>query len=115
MLTYGWATLRGRLIAMLNLYADFPTTLEAARALSARAVRALELTERATVVAAHAKKFVTKIAMQRIADCMQMMGAAGALGDYPMSRHLACAKLAQYVDGTSEIQNVVIARDLFKG
>ena len=94
--------------------ADASTDLAAARALTASAINTLQAGERATVAAAHAKKFATKIALQRIADCMQMMGANGALGEYPMSRHLACAKLAQYVDGTSEIQNVVLARELFK-
>ena len=97
-----------------HLLADVSTDLEAARALTDKALRALERSGGATVAAAHAKKFATKIALQRIADCMQMMGANGALGEYPMSRHLACAKLAQYVDGTSEIQNVVLARELFK-
>ena len=97
-----------------HVLADVSTDLEAARALTAKAVHALENSQGQTVAAAHAKKFATKVALQRIADCMQTMGAVGALGEYPMSRHLACAKLAQYVDGTSEIQNVVLARDLFK-
>ena len=97
-----------------HLLADVSTDLAAARALTEKAVSALENGEGATVAAAHAKKFATKIALQRIADCMQMMGAAGALGDYPLSRHLACAKLAQYIDGTSEIQNVVLSRALFR-
>ena len=97
-----------------HVLADVSTSLEAARALSAKAVQALENSQGQTVAAAHAKKFATKAALQGIADCMQTMGAVGALGEYPMSRHLACAKLAQYVDGTSEIQNVVLARELFK-
>ena len=97
-----------------HLLADVSTDLQAAAALTERAVQALEDGAGATIAAAHAKKFATKIALQRIADCMQMMGAVGALGEYPMSRHLACAKLAQYVDGTSEIQNIVLSRALLK-
>ncbi|MEM7467667.1 MAG: acyl-CoA dehydrogenase family protein [Pseudomonadota bacterium] len=97
-----------------HLLADVATDLVAANALNAQAVTALANDDNATTVAAHAKKFATKIALQRIADCMQIMGAAGALGEFPLSRHLACAKLAQYVDGTSEIQNVVIAREMFR-
>ena len=43
---------------------------------------------------------------------MQAMGAAGYTSDYPLARHLAAAKMAQFVDGTTEIQNVAISRDL---
>ena len=45
---------------------------------------------------------------------MQVMGAAGYSEEYPLGRHLACAKMAQYLDGTTEIQNLVIARDLVR-
>lgn len=96
-----------------HVLADVSTELEAAHALTERAVMALEANSGASVAAAHAKKFSTAMAMRRIADCMQMMGAVGALEDYPFSRHLGCAKLSQYVDGTSEIQNVVLSRALF--
>ena len=40
------------------------------------------------------------------------MGAAGLARALPLARHLECAKIAQYLDGASEIQNVVIARQL---
>jgi alkylation response protein AidB-like acyl-CoA dehydrogenase len=43
---------------------------------------------------------------------MQAMGAAGYTAEYPLARHLAAAKMAQFLDGTSEIQNVVIGRYL---
>jgi alkylation response protein AidB-like acyl-CoA dehydrogenase len=45
---------------------------------------------------------------------MQAMGAVGARADYPLARHLAAVKLAEYMDGTTGIQNVVIARSLFR-
>ena len=73
------------------------------------------LDRRETEAAAHAKKFATRAAFARIADCMQAMGAVGYRGDYPLARHLASAKMAQFLDGTTEIQNVVIARKLFAG
>lgn len=97
-----------------HLLADVSTDLAAATALTNEAVGALDAGSPATIAAAHAKKFATRAALQRIADCMQMMGASGALSRYPFARHLACAKLAQYVDGTSEIQNVVLSRELFR-
>lgn len=96
-----------------HVLADVSTELEAAHALTERAVIALDTNVGASIAAAHAKKFATTMAMRRVADCMQMMGAVGALEDYPFSRHLGCAKLSQYVDGTSEIQNVVLSRALF--
>ena len=64
------------------------------------------------MAAAHAKKFATRAALSRVADCMQAMGANGFRADYPLARHLAAAKMAQYLDGTTEIQNVVIGRAL---
>ena len=63
-------------------------------------------------MAAHAKKFATRVAFSGVADCMQAMGAAGYTAVYPLARHLAAVKMAQFLDGTTEIQNVVIAREL---
>ncbi|MCH8888144.1 MAG: acyl-CoA dehydrogenase, partial [SAR324 cluster bacterium] len=45
----------------------------------------------------------------------QAMGAEGLKAEHPLGRHLASAKIAQYLDGTTEIQNVVISRALFGG
>jgi alkylation response protein AidB-like acyl-CoA dehydrogenase len=45
---------------------------------------------------------------------MQAMGAEGLRAEHPLGRHLAFAKAAEYIDGTTEIQNVVIARGLLK-
>jgi len=47
--------------------------------------------------------------------CMQVTGARGFLIDSTLWRHLAAAKMAEYLDGTSEIQNVVVARSLLGG
>ena len=43
---------------------------------------------------------------------MQVMGAAGVFHSTPLARHLTAARLTQYMDGATEIQNVVIARSL---
>ncbi|MGE0484651.1 MAG: acyl-CoA dehydrogenase family protein [Gammaproteobacteria bacterium] len=96
--------------AVQFMLADCATDLEAARALTARAVAAPAAG--ATLAAAHAKKFATRVAFERVATCMQVMGAAGLERSRPLARHLAAAKIAQYLDGASEIQNVVIARAL---
>ena len=59
----------------------------------------------AVLAAAHAKKFAVRMAQQRLGDCMQAMGAEGLRERYPFGRHIACARIAGYVDGTTEIQN----------
>ena len=94
------------------MLADCATDLEAARALTSAAARRLDQGDDATLPAAHAKKFASVAAFKRIADCMQVMGAAGLSREYPLARHLEAAKIAQYLDGATEIQNVVIARRL---
>jgi alkylation response protein AidB-like acyl-CoA dehydrogenase len=96
------------------MLADVATDLEAARLLTRAAAQAIE-DGHGTVAASHAKKFATRAAMKGLADCMQVMGAAGFKADRPLGRHLACAKMAHYLDGTTEIQNLVIARDLMLG
>ena len=98
------------------LLADVATDLEAARLLTARAAALLDGGgDGHTLAAAHAKKFATRAALARIGDCMQAMGAPGLLTEHPLARHLACAKMAQYLDGTTEIQNVVIGRAIARG
>lgn len=98
------------------MLADVATDLEAMRLLTFRAARLLqEGGAEATLMAAHAKKFAARTAQERIADCMQVMGAVGYRRDpgNPLPRHLAAARLTGYIDGATEIQNVVIARSLW--
>jgi alkylation response protein AidB-like acyl-CoA dehydrogenase len=94
------------------MLADVATDLAAAELLFVAAASKLDRGERATIEAAHAKKFATKVALNAVAQCMQLSGARGLLAETPISRHLAAAKAAQYLDGTTEIQNIVIARTL---
>ncbi len=92
--------------------ADVATDLEAARRLTYHAVEVMDAGSDGVVEAAHAKKFATRVAFAGIAECMQAMGAAGLHQDHVLARHLACAKAAQYMDGSTEIQNVVLGRHL---
>ncbi len=96
------------------MLADVATDLEATRLLTYRAARLLQEGGDATLVAAHAKKFAARKAQEHVAGCMQVMGAAGYRRDNPLPRHLAAARLAGYIDGATEIQNVVIARHLWR-
>jgi alkylation response protein AidB-like acyl-CoA dehydrogenase len=94
---------------------DVATQREAARLLVYRAAAAADNGLPATVEAAQAKKFATAAAVSGLVACMQVMGANGFLIDSTLGRHLATAKMAEYLDGTSEIQNVVVARSLLGG
>ena len=96
------------------MLADVATDLEAARALAYRAAALVDTGKSATLESAHAKKFATRVALSGIAECMQAMGAPGLTRAQPLARHLAAAKMAQFLDGTTEIQNVVISRGLMK-
>jgi alkylation response protein AidB-like acyl-CoA dehydrogenase len=94
--------------------ADAQTDVEAARLLAYRATYSIESKTNAEIHAAHAKKFATRVADTHLSRCMQVMGAAGLRKEYPIGRQIACARIASYVDGTTEIQNERIARTLFK-
>jgi alkylation response protein AidB-like acyl-CoA dehydrogenase len=98
------------------MLADVATDLEASRLLAREAVEVFDRGDDAMIACAHAKKFATRVAWKAIADCMQVMGAQGFRIDagHPVARHLACAKMAQWLDGATEVQNVVIGRDLIK-
>ena len=96
--------------------AEVATDLFATRAMAYTAARSLDRGDPgATLQAAHAKKFATRAALQGVSQSMQALGARGLRQDLPLARHLAAAKTAQYLDGTTEVQNVVISRALFAG
>ncbi|MEM7119162.1 MAG: acyl-CoA dehydrogenase family protein [Chloroflexota bacterium] len=94
------------------MLADTATDLKAARLLTYDAATLWDVGKEATLAAAHAKKFATRVALTRLSDCMQCMGAPGLRIDNTVARHFAAAKMAQYLDGSTEIQNIVISRKL---
>lgn len=85
--------------------ADVATELEAARLLTWRAAAIVQQGGDAMLAAAFAKKYAVETAQRRLGHCMQAMGAEGLRDDYPIGRHIASARIAGYVDGTTEIQN----------
>ncbi len=84
--------------------ADVATQLEASRLLTARAGALVERGEDATFEAAQAKAFAAGMAVPAVSACMQVMGAEGLTDAHPFARHLAAARIAGYVDGTTEMQ-----------
>jgi alkylation response protein AidB-like acyl-CoA dehydrogenase len=96
------------------MLADAATDLEASRLLTERAARLIDAGEDAIEAAAHAKKFAVRIAERRLRDCMQVLGARGLRESCPIGRHLVGARIANYVDGTTEMQNERIAASLLR-
>lgn len=94
--------------------ADIATELEAAQLLTDKAAALVQLDHADAVLAAsHAKKYAARVSSARLLDCIQMLGANGMQAGEMLGHHLACAKMAGYVDGSSEIQNERIAALLF--
>lgn len=89
--------------------AEVATDLEAARLLAYAAAEAIEAERDAVLPAAQAKAFASRMILGRLADCMQAMGAEGLRESHPIGRHIALARIANYVDGSTEMQNERIA------
>ncbi len=92
--------------------ADVATDLEALRALTREAGRLVDCNEDAVMAAAHAKKFAGRVTLARIGDCIQAMGAKGLSEDFPLGRHMACAKIAAFTDGSTEMMQERIGAGL---
>lgn len=93
--------------------ADVATDLEAARGLTRKAAEQLG-SEGGRVAVAHAKRFGPDAALRAAIQCSETLGAYGWLHEYPLARFIALAKMLQVVDGSAEIQRIVIARDLVR-
>ncbi len=94
--------------------AEVITQLEASRMLTYRTAEILDNGENVTVMAAHAKKFATRAAFEGLNTAMQAMGANGLLRENPFARQISGTRVTYYMDGTTEIQNMVIGRSLLR-
>jgi len=65
-----------------------------------------------TLEACYAKLFASEMAERTASDALQIHGGYGYMSEYPVSRYYKGAKLLQIVEGTSEIQRLVISRNL---
>jgi alkylation response protein AidB-like acyl-CoA dehydrogenase len=93
------------------LLADVLTDLEAGRLLYARAASLLG-TPAGPAAVAHAKRFCPDAALRAAIACSEVLGAYGWLQNTPLPRLITLAKMLQVVDGTAEIQRLVIGREL---
>ncbi|MGE5830316.1 MAG: acyl-CoA dehydrogenase family protein [Micromonosporaceae bacterium] len=97
------------------LLADMATQVSAARALTLYAARLRDAGRPYSVEAAKAKLFATDMAMQVTTDAVQVLGGYGYVADHPVERYMREAKVLQIVEGTNQIQRVVISRSLTRG
>ncbi|HEY6005372.1 MAG TPA: acyl-CoA dehydrogenase family protein [Anaeromyxobacter sp.] len=109
----------GRPIAELQgvqfMLADMASDVEAARLLTWKAAWLLDDGQRNTLVSSHAKRFAADMAMKVTTDAVQIFGGYGYTKDYPVEKLMRDAKLIQIYEGTSQVQRVVIARELLRG
>jgi alkylation response protein AidB-like acyl-CoA dehydrogenase len=93
---------------------DVAADLEAARLLTLQGAHAVARGVDAQVEAALAKKVSAEMAARSVIACMQSMGAVGLFPHYGFGRLMTSARIAAYVDGTTEMQNERIGAALFK-
>jgi hypothetical protein len=108
----------GRLLADFNglqgMIAEIGTEVEAARLLTLRAAALKDAGRPVRVAASMAKVFASEVAMKAATKSLQIHGGAGYITEFPVERIFRDAKLTEIGEGTSEIQRMVIAREILQ-
>jgi alkylation response protein AidB-like acyl-CoA dehydrogenase len=94
------------------MLADMATQVAAGRALYVAAARRRDAGLPSTAQAAMAKLFCTDMAMKVTTDAVQVLGGYGYVSDFPAERYMREAKVLQIVEGTNQVQRIVIGRHL---
>lgn len=94
------------------MLADMATEIEAARHLVWKSALEIDAKRRNTLYAAHAKRFAADIAMKTCVDAVQVFGGNGFNKEYPVEKLMRDAKIFQIYEGTSQIQRLIITREL---
>ncbi|MBI3695014.1 MAG: acyl-CoA dehydrogenase family protein [Acidobacteria bacterium] len=97
-----------------NKLADMATEIDAARLLTYRAGWMLDQDLRNTKEASMAKLFSSEVAVRVANEAVQIHGGYGFIKDYPVEKFYRDVKLCTIGEGTSEIQRLIIARQLLK-
>jgi len=98
--------------AIQFMIADMATKLEAARLLVYKSGVLLDQGQRNTLASSHAKRFAADSAMEIAVDAVQVYGGYGFIKEYPVEKLMRDAKIMQLYEGTSQIQRLVIAREV---
>ncbi len=94
------------------MLADMATQIEAGRRLYKHAAALRDADENYSLQAAQAKLFCTDMAMTVTTDAVQLHGGYGYITEYPVERYMREAKALQIVEGTNQIQRLVIGRQI---
>jgi acyl-CoA dehydrogenase len=100
--------------AIQFMIAEMGMKVEAARLLVHKAAWLCDQGERNTEIASYAKAFASDSCMQITTDAVQIYGGYGYSKEYPVEKLMRDAKLIQIYEGTSQIQRLVMARELLK-
>jgi acyl-CoA dehydrogenase len=98
--------------AIAFMIADMATKIEAARLLVWQSAILHDQGKRNTLAASHAKRFAADSAMEVAVDAVQVYGGYGFIKEYPVEKLMRDAKIMQLYEGTSQIQRLVIAREV---
>ncbi len=98
--------------AIQFMIADMATKVEAGRLLVWQSASLLDQGKRNTLAASHAKRFAADSAMEIATDAVQVYGGYGFIKEYPVEKLMRDAKIMQLYEGTSQIQRLVIAREV---
>ena len=94
------------------LLADMAMEIEAARLLTYKGAWVLDQGKRTTKESSFAKAYAADLAMRVTTDAVQIYGGYGYMRDYPVEKLMRDAKLLQIYEGTSQIQRMVIAKEI---
>src|SRR5437762_1237930 len=94
--------------------ADMATRVDGARLLTWRAAFLRDAGQEHTAESSMAKLYASEMAVQAALDAVQIHGGYGYIKEYPVERYLRDSKLGTIGEGTSEVQRLVIARELLK-
>ena len=94
--------------------ADMSTKVEAAKLLTLQSAALKDAGKKYTKEAAMAKLYASKVAVECALEAVQIHGGYGYVREYLVERYLRDAKITEIYEGTSEIQKIVIARELLK-
>jgi acyl-CoA dehydrogenase len=98
--------------AIQFMIADMATKVEASRLLVWKSAVELDQGKRNTLISSHAKRFAADSAMEVTVDAVQVYGGYGFIKEYPVEKLMRDAKIMQLYEGTSQIQRLVIAREV---
>lgn len=96
------------------ILADMKIRVEAARSLTWKAAWLIDHNKRNTTEAAVAKAFSADAAMQNATDAVQVFGGNGYSREYPVEKLMRDAKIYQIYEGTTQIQKMIILRELYR-